>query len=78
MAKVKNEKEVKFPNNLAKYREKKGLDVVAMSVRLGVAHASLYLWEDGVRFPRSAKIVIPLIEREYGATKEDLWPTVYR
>lgn len=69
--------EVLFPNNLAKYREKIGIDVVAMSVRLGVAHASLYLWEAGKRFPRSAKIVIPRIEAEYHAKRQDLWPTVF-
>lgn len=71
------EREVKFPNVLAKYREQRGLTPTEIAVEIGVSHTTVYGWESGTIMPRQKRILLPLIEKAYGASRADLWPTVF-
>ncbi len=68
-----------YPNNLAQLRAKlpNTPSVTEIAVKMGVSHSTAYDWESGKRFPRNTRIMLPVIERAYKASRSEIWPHLY-
>jgi len=52
-----NKKKEKSPKRLKKYRMDAGYTIYTLADRLGVNYSSVSYWENGVKFPRPAKMM---------------------
>lgn len=69
------QKKGRFPNNIKKYREERGLSVYDVAFQMDCSLKSVYRWESGSCVPDTPERMYKLL-RVFGpnVTYEDIWP----
>ncbi len=71
MSKDNEKKTKRVPKRLRKYRMDAGYSIYSLADRMEVNYSTISYWENGVRFPRPAKMME--LEDIFGATHRELF-----